>query len=323
MKSFAERSRLLIGLTGTAVVIAIVLAGLNYQKLPLVNQRKDYSAYFADVAGLHTNAFVEVSGYPVGKVTGIKLDGPGVLVTFKVDKYIHLGDRTAAAVRTRALLGSEIVDVTPEGGGQLAGPIPIDRTVSPYQLGDTLGDLASTISGLKTDQLSDSLATLAQTFSDTPADLRNAVQGLARFGQTLDKRDAQLRNLLDNAAKVSGVLGKRTDEVVSLVKDTNTLLAQLRTQTAALDQIAGNISAVSQQRMSRVPWNFGGGPVSIRLRSPDHCARRVRQIRRSRVPGLLAVWTGAGDRSPGGTACRPRPSRPRTSAVPSVRRASA
>ena len=27
--------------------------------------------------------------------------------------------------------------------------------------------------------------------------------------------------------------------------------------------------------MSRVPWNFGGGPVSIRLRSPDHCARRV------------------------------------------------
>jgi len=26
-------------------------------------------------------------------------------------------------------------------------------------------------------------------------------------------------------------------------------------------------------RMSRVPWNFGGGPVSIRLRSPDHCAR--------------------------------------------------
>jgi len=25
-------------------------------------------------------------------------------------------------------------------------------------------------------------------------------------------------------------------------------------------------------RMSRVPWNFGGGPVSIRLRSPAHHA---------------------------------------------------
>ena len=26
------------------------------------------------------------------------------------------------------------------------------------------------------------------------------------------------------------------------------------------------------RRMSRVPWIFGGGPVSIRLRSPDHHA---------------------------------------------------
>jgi hypothetical protein len=33
------------------------------------------------------------------------------------------------------------------------------------------------------------------------------------------------------------------------------------------------------RRMSQVPWNFGGGPVSIRLRSPRHCARRGRQVR--------------------------------------------
>ena len=38
--------------------------------------------------------------------------------------------------------------------------------------------------------------------------------------------------------------------------------------------------------MSRVPWNFGGGPVSIRLRSLGHCARQVRQVRRTRVREL-------------------------------------
>ena len=47
---------------------------------------------------------------------------------------------------------------------------------------------------------------------------------------------------------------------------------------------------------SRVPWNFGGGPVSIRLRSPRHCARRVRQVRRIRVRALLGVSVGAGGR---------------------------
>ena len=51
-----------------------------------------------------------------------------------------------------------------------------------------------------------------------------------------------------------------------------------------------------QWRMSRVPLNFGGGPVSFRLRSPRHCARRVRQIRQHRVRELLGVWSGAGDR---------------------------
>ena len=50
------------------------------------------------------------------------------------------------------------------------------------------------------------------------------------------------------------------------------------------------------QSLSRVPWNFGGGPVSIRLRSPDHCARRVRQIGRTHAQERRAVPRGAGDR---------------------------
>ena len=43
-----------------------------------------------------------------------------------------------------------------------------------------------------------------------------------------------------------------------------------------LDRASGGLNQhlVSGGRMSRVSWNFGGGPVSIRLRSPgDHCIR--------------------------------------------------
>ena len=73
------------------------------------------------------------------------------------------------------------------------------------------------------------------------------MQGVARFAQTLNERDANLRRLLENAAKATGVLAKRTDQVVSLVRDTNALLAELRTQSAALDQIWYNVSAAAQQ----------------------------------------------------------------------------
>ncbi|WP_084269251.1 virulence factor Mce family protein [Mycobacterium avium] len=255
MKSFSERNQMIVGTVGILAVTGIVVAALQYQKLPFFNQGTDVSAYFADAGGLRTGNAVEVSGYPVGKVASIELDGPGVLVKFKVGKDIRLGDRTEVAIKGKGLLGGKILDVLPRGDGRLNGPIPIERTVSPYQLPEALGDLAATISGLNTEQLSGSLSTLAQTFANTPPDLRNALQGVARFAQTLDERDAQLRNLLSNAAKATGVLAKRTDQIVGLVRDTNALLAQLRTQSAALSQIWTNMSAVSRQLQGFIAEN--------------------------------------------------------------------
>lgn len=246
-KPLAQRNPVLVGAVGIVVVAGLLVAALQWQKLPFLKQGKEFSAYFADAGGLFGGAGVEVSGYPVGKVSSISLDESGVLVKFNIASNIHLGDRTEAAIKAKSLLGAKIVEVTPRGGGQLVGPIPLERTVSPYQLPDALGDLTTTISGLDTHLLSDSLATLAHTFADTPPDLKNAMQGVARFAQTLDTRDAQLRSLLDNAAKATKVLAKRTDQVISLVRDTNALLAQLRTQSSALDQITVNISTVSRQ----------------------------------------------------------------------------
>jgi phospholipid/cholesterol/gamma-HCH transport system substrate-binding protein len=247
MKTFSERNPVIIGFIGVAAVVAVALAALNYEKLPFLNQGKTYSAEFADAGGLFTGAGVEVSGFPSGKVNSIELHGNRVLVNFWVDKNIHVGERSEARIRAKSLLGTKVLEVLPRGDGTLDGTIPMDRTTSPYQLPDALGDLASTIGGLDTAQLSDSLATLAKTFSDTPEELRTAVQGVSRFAQTLNERDANLRRLLDNAATATGVLAKRSDQVVSLVRDSNALLAELRTQSAALDQVWRNLSAAAQQ----------------------------------------------------------------------------
>ncbi|NOP99625.1 MCE family protein [Mycolicibacterium fortuitum] len=254
-KPFSQRNPLVLGGVGALVVVGIAGAALGNQKLPFVNQNRNYTAYFSDAGGLFTGAMVQVSGYPVGKVSSIELEGPGVLVTFNVPKDIHMGERTEAAIRTKGLLGTKELDVMPRGDGQLTGAIPMERTTSPYQLPDALGDLSTTISGLNTNQLSDSLATLAHTFADTPPQVREAVAGVARFADTLSNRDKQLRSLLNNAAKATGVLAQRTDRIVSLIRDTNSLLAQLNTQSAALDQLSGNISAVASQLKAFIAEN--------------------------------------------------------------------
>ena len=254
MKPFSERNQLVIGAIGLALTIGIVLGSLNYDRLPFL-QGKEYSAHFAEAGGLTTGEAVQVSGFKVGEVKSIELDGPMALVKFTVAKNIRLGDRTEAAIKTRGLLGTKILEVTSRGEGQQQGTIPVERTTSPYQLPDALGELAVTISGLNTNQLSDSLRVLAETFADTPPELRIAVEGVARFSETLNERDTQLRSLLVDANKATTVLAERSNQVVSLVANTNALLSELESQSAALDQISGNISALSNQLLGFIAEN--------------------------------------------------------------------
>jgi phospholipid/cholesterol/gamma-HCH transport system substrate-binding protein len=247
MKQFSERNPLVLCAVGLGVTAAIAVAALNYDKVPLLNYEKHYSAYFTEAGGLIPGAAVQVAGYRVGQVESIGIDGPHVVVAFNIDKDITVGDRTEATIKTKSLLGAKILEVDPRGDGTQSEPIPVERTTPPYQLPDALGDLTATISGLDTDQLSESLSVLSSTFKDTPPDLQAAVQGIGRFSQTLDARDGELRNLLANAKKATGVLADRSDEVAGLIANTNALLVQLQSQSGALDQISGSIATVTQQ----------------------------------------------------------------------------
>jgi phospholipid/cholesterol/gamma-HCH transport system substrate-binding protein len=248
VKSFSERNVPVIGGIGVAIIAAIVMGALQYDKLPMFTaQKQEYQAYFEESSGLDSGADVQVSGFQVGAVTGVELDGTHVLVTFNIDDSVPLGDRTEAAIKAKSLLGAKVLEITPRGGGSLAAPIPLDRTTPAYQLPDALGDFSQTINALDTGKLDESLATLAETFADTPPQLRTAMEGVARFSRALNSRDDELRNLLANANKVTGVIAERTDQVVGLITNTNALLAQLQTEDAALDQISVSISAMSRQ----------------------------------------------------------------------------
>jgi phospholipid/cholesterol/gamma-HCH transport system substrate-binding protein len=247
IKPLGERNRVAVGIVGTLLLVALVVAAFSYDELPFIKRTSDYSAYFAEAGGIKPGSEVRVSGLEVGKVSDVQLDGDKVLVDFTVRKGLALGDRTEAAIKTETVLGTKMLEVTPRGDGSLAGPIPLDRTISPYDLPTALGDLTTAISGLDTEQLSSSLTTLADTFRDTPPDLKIALEGVARFSDTLNTRDAQLRNLLANANKVTGVLAKRSDQIAGLVVNANALLGELLTQRQSIDALMGNLTAVSQQ----------------------------------------------------------------------------
>lgn len=247
MKPFSERNPVILGVISAVVLAALMIGALQFRDLLTFARAHTYTASFADAGGLKTGAAVLVAGYEVGEVKDIALVDSHALVTFEVDDDIRVGDRSEAAIKTKVLLGSKMLEVTPRGEGTQHGTIPEERTTSPYQLPDALGDLSATISGLNTDQLSSSLTVLSQTFADTPPQLRAAMVGVARFSETLDQRDAQLRSLLGNANEATAILAQRSDQIVSLVHNTNALLVELESQSSALDHLSANFVALSKQ----------------------------------------------------------------------------
>ena len=255
IKPLAERNRLAVGATGIVLIIATVVAAFSYDKIPFIKGTSDHQAYFADAGGIKTGSDVRVSGLSVGRVSGIHLEGAKVRVDFTVRDGVELGDRTEAAIKTETVLGTKVLELTPRGDRNLDGPIPIERTTSPYDLPAALGDLTTTISGLDTTQLSSALTTLAQTFKNTPPDLKLALEGVARFSDTLGTRDAKLRQLLADANKVTSVLAKRSDQIARLVVNTDALLSEILSQRNSVDTLMANVSAATQQLSGLVQDN--------------------------------------------------------------------
>lgn len=247
LTSPGPRNPFVLGVMGTVILACVTVVAFQYNRLPFIKNTNDYAAYFAEAGGIKPGNAVRVSGMGVGRVSDLRLEGTKVRVGFTVREGVELGDRTEAAIKTETILGAKMLELTPRGDGRLSGTIPLERTTSPYDLPDALGDLTTTISGLDTAQLSTALSTLANTLKATPADLKPALEGVARFSDTLNGRDAQLRSLLGNADRVSAVLSKRSQQIAGLVANSNALLAALLDERDSLDALMNNLTAVSGQ----------------------------------------------------------------------------
>jgi phospholipid/cholesterol/gamma-HCH transport system substrate-binding protein len=244
-----NRSLIDIGIVGLVMALAIALSALQFDKLPFVRSGADFTAYFADAGGLQPGDEVQVAGVRSGKIESLELDGAKVLVKFSLDEKIRLGKATSAAIKSNTVLGRKSLAVTPSGDGAIRvdDTIPLSRTTSPYSLTDALGDLSTTVQGLDLGQVNKTLDTLSQTFADTPAPLRSALDGVTDLSRSLNKRDQALSDLLGHAQNVTKVLADRKTQLDGLLVDGNNLLGELNNRRQAISQLIVYVNGVAQQ----------------------------------------------------------------------------
>jgi phospholipid/cholesterol/gamma-HCH transport system substrate-binding protein len=238
MKSFRSRNPITIGVTGLVVIALILLAAVYSDDLPIIGGGTTYKAEFSEAAGIKPGDEARIAGVKVGKVTDVKLAGNSVVVAFKV-KDAWLGDRTRAAIKIKTLLGQKFLSLEPDGAAVLdpGRAIPRNRTMAPYDVLEAFRGLADTVNEVDTPQLAKSFEVLSQTFSDTPDNVKGALDGLSALSKTISSRDDQLAKLLDNTSQITQTLADRDVEVQKLLQDGNLLLDEIRKRKAAIDAL--------------------------------------------------------------------------------------
>lgn len=239
--AFAERNKIVIAVAGLLAMALVFLVTFNAAALPVVGGGHEYTARFAEAGGLKKGNEVRVAGVKVGKVTDVSLDGTVVEVRFRAD-VDELGDKTTAAVKVKTMLGQKYLSLDPLGAGRLDGPIPQERTTTPYDVNAAFSDLSDTVDEIDTTQLETSFEALSDAFRDTPDSVRTMLSGLTDLSRTISSRDEELAKLLDSTSTVSETLKDRNAEFAKILTDGSSLLDELeqrrRTVQAMLDGTA-------------------------------------------------------------------------------------
>ncbi|MFC8449196.1 MCE family protein [Kitasatospora sp. NPDC057223] len=258
VRPLRDRNPVLVGAVGLLLLALVAVAAYRADSLPVTGGGTTYRADFTEAAGLRTGNEVRVAGVKVGKVTAVALDGNRVKVTFKV-RGTWIGDASTAAIGIRTLLGEKYLALDPLGTAAQdpATRIPLTRTTSPYDVTRALDGLGQTLGALDAQQLSQSFQTIADTFKDTPASVRGAVDGLSALSRTIAGRDAQLARLLAGSKQLTGTLADQNDRIETLLSDGNLLLGELRRRRDAIHALLTGTRDLSTQLTGLIQDNTG------------------------------------------------------------------
>jgi phospholipid/cholesterol/gamma-HCH transport system substrate-binding protein len=255
-KPFTARNPTPIGAIGLVLILVILWAAFNAQKLPFIGGGTSYSAYFSEAAGLRSGDEVRIAGVKVGQVDSVDLAGAEVKVRFKV-KHAFIGDRSTAAIKIKTLLGAKFLAVDSSGTTALrpSQTIPLSRTTSPFDIYPAFTELTHTVQDIDTTQLAKAFGVLSQDFSNTPQSVKTVLTGMTRLSDTIASRDTELRDLLARANQVAGVLANRDQQLQQLISDGGLLLDELNARRDAIHSLLVNTTALATQLQGLVADN--------------------------------------------------------------------
>ena len=248
MKRFRERNRALTGLVGVGITLVLIAGALEFPRLPLIHNVGTYDADFANAGGLTSGNIVTVHGVKVGSITGMALAGDRVRMTFTVRSGIHLGSTTSAAAKVLSPVGTEYMELSPSGPGDLGPRIPLARTSVPYNLVTDLSQLGTEIQQYNIPNLETQFHVGSQDLNGTTvAEMTQAFDGVARISRVIGNEHDALATIVTQGAQLTQVLSDRSQQLFHLFGQADLVLQIVRQRQAEVKQLLDGTAKLSQQ----------------------------------------------------------------------------
>lgn len=262
MKSFLERSPIIIGVISLVVIIAGTLGAvlLDSGVLPF-NKPYQVTGEFSDAAGLRPGDSVMVAGVRSGQIASVQPSGDGesIIIEFDVKKGVELPANTRAEIQVDTVLGSKSLllrvpdptrdrRVEPDWSSTLedVSEIALANTKTPFETID-LQDIGTELTTeTDADALNQLITSLAEITDGTRDDVTAVVENLNDITEAVNTREDEAKSLLDASAQLTSTLADRDEELKTLIDQLARLVTNLNDQSDEVIILLGETAATSE-----------------------------------------------------------------------------
>jgi len=219
------------------LAILILYFGANFLKgIDTFSKKEFYYSVYDNSGGLHTGAVVYLQGFPIGKVTKVKLinDNPvQILAEYLINNEIKIPVDSRFEVTSKDMLGGIIVRLELGAETQLARP------------GDTLTSIVAPqmLEGIEPMkyQIANILSSV-DTIAVVLKDLLSSQNGGEKLAQTLTHIESMTASLDEIITGNKVKFGKIVNEISKFSETLAEISPELRRIIANFDQIADSIA---------------------------------------------------------------------------------
>lgn len=272
LRASSRRSGLFRGVTLKValftVVCLVIVAGLAAKigNISFFAQREQYHALLADASGLQPAADVKIAGVTVGVVDAVQVHRGDALVTFSLNRTVHLPAGTKVGLQWQNVVGNQYLYLYPGTGHASLRPgatLPLSADVSGPSIGAFLNALQPVLGAINPQQANSVVVAFAQALSGNQAQLNDLIDSAASLSGTVGSLNTQVGQVITQLDTVFRALAQRSSDVGTLLDNLQTMSQSLASNNTLLDQTVSNFAVAAKEVASLVAGTRGNLSSSI------------------------------------------------------------